>query len=432
MNAVPPFASLAGNPFLLLALGAAATVLLTFLLTFFLFQPRIQRLREENIRLRTELEAARKSTSDQSLALQQARDSLGNTFNSLAMRALRHNSQEFLRLAQENMKRFHVRAQNELGQREKTMEDMVAPIRAALERTEQHIRTMDQARIEAQGALYQHLESMAEAQRLLQTETRSLVNALRRPEVRGQWGELTLKRLAELAGMVEYCDFFEQEQVQDEEGTLLRPDMIIRMPDRREIIVDAKTPLDAYLNAVEATDDVQRRQSLQQHARKVRERMRELAAKSYWQQFSQSPDFVVLFIPGDQFLASALELDPDLLEDALANKVILATPTSLVALLRAVAYGWRQLSLAENAEKIRQLGEELYTRIAIFSEHLTRLGKSLDSSVGHFNKAVGTLDSRVLPSMRRFREMGITARKDLADVAQVERLSREVAPRDDA
>ncbi|MFP5506221.1 MAG: DNA recombination protein RmuC, partial [Gammaproteobacteria bacterium] len=269
--------------------------------------------------------------------------------------------------------------------------------------------------------------TMAESQRLLQGETRNLVQALRRPEVRGQWGELTLKRLAELAGMVDRCDFYEQEQVQTEAGRA-RPDMIVRMPDGREIVVDAKTPLDAYLSAVEAVDDVARKRELERHARKVRERVRELSAKAYWQQFRNAPDFVVLFIPGDQFLTAALDQDRTLIEDALAAKVILATPTSLVALLRAIAFGWRQDALTENAEVIRKVGEDLYQRLGTFAEHLTKMGRSLDASVAAYNKAVGSFDTRILPGARKFTELGITAKSELAEADPIERAARAVQP----
>ena len=285
---------------------------------------------------------------------------------------------------------------------------------------------MEKERREAYGSLTRHLETMAESNQQLQRETRHLVQALRRPEVRGQWGEMTLKRLAELAGMVEYCDFYEQEQVEGEEGERLRPDMVVRMPDSREVIVDAKTPLDAYLSAVEASDDQSRKQELARHARNMRQRVRELASKGYWQQFKHAPDFVVLFVPGDQFLNAALDVDHQLLEDALADKVILATPTSLVALLRAVAYGWRQKSLAENAENIQQIGEEFYTRLANFTELFGKLGRSLESSVSNFNKAVGSFDARLLPSARKFSELGIKTRKEPAETAQIEKAVRTV------
>jgi DNA recombination protein RmuC len=410
---------------LLLILATLLAALLSAAITYFLLQRRVILLREDNARLQAELDGERRSAIEKSLALEQVRENLAGTFSTMASEALKHNSGEFLRLAQENLKQFHVQAQGELAQREKAVENLVKPIREALEKTEKQIQEVEKSRAEAYGSLTKHLESMAEAHRMLQGETRNLVQALRRPEVRGQWGEMTLKRLAELAGMVEHCDFFEQEQVRTEDGSL-RPDMIVRMPDGRDIIVDAKTPLDAYLSAIEAGDDETRRKELERHARKVRERVRELSAKAYWQQFKNTPDFVVLFIPGEQFLSAALELDRKLLEDALSDKVILATPTSFIALLRAVAYGWRQQALAENAEQIRKLGEELYGRVATFTEHLGRLGKSLESSVGHFNKTVGTFDTRVLPSMRRFNEMGISAKKELSEVAQIEVAARDV------
>jgi DNA recombination protein RmuC len=259
----------------------------------------------------------------------------------------------------------------------------------------------------------------------LQSETRHLAQALRRPEVRGQWGELTLKRLAELAGMSEHCDFFEQESLQSDTG-LVRPDMIVRLSDSREIVIDAKTPLDAYLSAVETPDEAQRKRQLQRHARNVRERVRELSGKHYWRHLPGSPEFVVLFIPGDQFLSSALQQDPGLLEDALAGKVMLATPTSLVALLRTLAYGWRQQVLAENAEAIRRTGEEMYDRLLTFSEHMSRVGRSLTGSVDAFNKAVGSFDNRVLPSVRRFTEMGVRAKREVENLSQIETLPRTV------
>ncbi len=415
---------------LLLILATLLAALLSAAITYFLLQHRVILLREDNARLQAELDGERRSAIEKGVALEQVRENLAGTFSTMASEALKHNSGEFLRLAQENLKQFHVQAQGEMIQREKAVENLVKPIREALEKTEKQIQEVEKSRAEAYGSLTKHLESMADAHRMLQGETRNLVQALRRPEVRGQWGEMTLKRLAELAGMVEHCDFFEQEQVRTEEGSL-RPDMIVRMPDGRDIIVDAKTPLDAYLSAIEAGDDETRRKEMERHARKVRERVRELSAKAYWQQFKNTPDFVVLFIPGEQFLSAALELDRKLLEDALIDKVILATPTSFVALLRAVGYGWRQQALAENAEQIRKLGEELYGRVATFTEHLGRLGKGLESSVSHFNKAVGTFDTRVLPSMRRFNEMGISAKKELADVAQIEIAARDVVTTDE-
>lgn len=349
------------------------------------------------------------------------------TFATLSQQALQSNSQTFLQLAHETLQRFQVQAKGELDQKEKAVENMVKPIREALEKAEQQIRAMENERRQAYGALHKHLETLTETQQLLHGETRNLVQALRRPEVRGQWGEMTLKRLAELAGMVEHCDFFEQEQVSDEEGRF-RPDMIVRMPDQREVVVDAKTPLDAYLSAIEASDDETRKKYLEQHARNVRVRVRELAAKAYWSRFRRAPDFVVLFIPGEQFLAAALDLDRELLEDALRQKIMLTTPTSFVALLRAVAYGWRQEALAANAEQIRQIGEDLYNRLATFSEHLGRLGRSLDAAVTQYNRSVGSFQAKVLPGARKFTELGFNGAKPLEEPEQIETGLREVEP----
>jgi DNA recombination protein RmuC len=252
------------------------------------------------------------------------------------------------------------------------------------------------------------------------------VQALRRPEVRGQWGELTLRRLVELAGMVQHCDFYEQEHTATETGAI-RPDMIVRMPGGREIVVDVKTPLDAYISAFEAPDDATRRQHLERHSRKVRERVQELAGKAYWSQFKRSPDFVVLFIPGEQFLGAALDHDPGLLEEALSKKVILATPTSLVALLRAIAFGWNQQAITENAERIRDLGEDLYKRLTTFGDHLAKVGRQLGGSLEAYNKAVGSYERQVLPGARKFTELGISGAKTLDTPEQIEQGVRRLA-----
>lgn len=411
--------------FVMLALTAALSALAGALIVYLRYHKTTASLRESRAELVARLDAERRHSEEKLETLESARSQLNETFSALASQALKHNSSEFLKLAQENLKQFQVQAKGELEQREKAVGDLVKPLREALDKADQQMRRMENDRKEAYGSLTKHLESMSEANRLLQAETRNLVQALRRPEVRGQWGEMTLRRLAELAGMVEHCDFYEQAHTDTGDGAI-RPDMIVRMPDQREIVVDAKTPLDAYLSAIEASDEGTRKEQLQRHARKVRERVRELAGKAYWQQFSRAPDFVVLFIPGDQFLAAALDVDPGLLEDALANRVILSTPTSFVALLRAIGYGWRQEVLAENAEHIRKTGEELYSRLQVFSEHLAALGKSLDKGVRSFNSAVGSFDSRVLPGARKFTEMGISAKKEVAELEPVDHATRTV------
>ncbi|MCR4348063.1 MAG: DNA recombination protein RmuC [Sulfuricaulis sp.] len=380
----------------------------------------VSRLRNQKqlTELAITLELERKAAQEKLAGLEQ-------TFIALSNRALKENNQTFLQLAQESLKQFHVQAKGDLELKEKAVENLIKPVREALEKTEQQIRMMENDRKEAYGSLTKHLETMVQTQQLLQGETRNLVQALRRPEVRGQWGEMTLKRLAELAGMVEHCDFYEQEHTDTDEGRL-RPDMIVRMPDGREIVVDVKTPLDAYLSAVEATDDDTRRKHLEHHARKVRERVRELSSKAYWTQFKNAPDFVILFIPGDQFLGAALDIDRSLLEDALKQKVILTTPTSFVALLRAVAYGWRQESLTANAAHIRDVGEELYSRLATFSEHLLKLGRSLNSTVADYNKTVGSFEAKLLPGARKFSEMGVGGDKALEEPERIEKAVRDV------
>ncbi|TCK18061.1 DNA recombination protein RmuC [Thiogranum longum] len=388
-------------------------------------QRKLSALKEENVRVTAQLESERRVMEEKLRSFETARTQLEDSFKALAGDIMKSSSSEFLKLAETRFRALHEQSSNEFDKREKAVENLVKPIRETLDKTDQQIRKMEEERQKSFGALNQHLEFMKSAHDQLQNETRNLVKALKRPEVRGQWGELTLKRLAELAGMVEHCDFKQQHSIDSEEGKQ-RPDMIVRMPGGREVVVDAKAPMDAYLCAVEAEDDVTRAQELQRHARNVRARVRELASKAYWQNLSSSLDFVVLFIPGDQFLSAALELDATLLEDALTDRVVLATPSSLVALLRAIAYGWRQESLAENAEQIRTVGEELYERLSTFAGHLDKLGSALGNSVKHYNSAVGSFDSRILPSARRFNEMGIRGKKEITEAAPVERLPRDV------
>lgn len=352
-------------------------------------------------------------------AVADAAADLEKSFKALAGDALKSNNQAFLDLARENLGKFQSDAKGDLEKKQQSFEQLVKPINEALKKADEQMRQMEKERQEAFGSIASHLKHMAEGQQQLEAETRNLVNALRRPEVRGRWGELTLKRLAELAGMVDRCDFYEQEHRDGEDGAL-RPDMVVRLPDNRTLVVDAKTPLDSYIAAIEAKTAEERDQHLTQHARKVRERIKELAVKRYWDQFKQSPDFVILFIPGDQFLSAALDREPGLIEEALRQKVMLATPTSFVALLKAVAYGWRQVALAENAERIRELAETLHQRLATFAEHLQKMGGALENSVQHFNNAVGSLERQVLPAARRFTELGVQSKKDMPELEPVE------------
>jgi DNA recombination protein RmuC len=385
---------------------------------------RAQSLHVEIAVLKAQLKSDEQLERERQAALERSLDRLKSSFDTVANTSLRSNSELFLQLAREHLGQHQQSAANALSEREKAIETMLGPIREALSKTEQQIQRIEKDRAETFGSLKSSLESVALGQQALQKETLRLVNALRRPEVRGQWGEMTLRRLAELAGMVEHCDFKEQVHVRAEDGNL-RPDMIVHMPDGRDLVVDVKTPLDAYLDAVNATTDELRAVALRRHANAIAERVRQLGAKNYWSQFERSPDFVILFIPGDQFLAAALAEQPNLLEDAIRQDVIIATPTSFVALLKAVAYGWRQMALAQNAETIRNLAEDLYKRLGVFSTHLAKLGRNLSNSVDHFNAAVGSLERQVLPGARKFTELGVRPDREIEPLEPIDKLARE-------
>jgi len=373
----------------------------------------------------SELQRQTDQDSEREQAFALATERLSSVFNQLANQQLHSHSETFLKLAKESLGGHHERAKGELAAREQAVENLVKPIRDALLRTEAQIEALEKSRQHAFGTITAQLEAMAAGQRTLSTETRNLVNALRRPEVRGQWGEITLRRLVELAGMVEHCDFVTQSHTDTEQGAI-RPDLIIHMPDNRQVVVDVKTPLDAYLDATQAVDDETRRKALARHASKVADRIRELASKAYWAQFEQSPDFVILFIPGDQFLSAAMEEKPTLLDDALRQQIILATPTSLVALLKAIAYGWQQMAVTENAAEIRGLAIQLYERLTTFATHLGAVGKDLGNSVKAYNRAVGSLERMVLPAARRFTELGVNPKQPLPSMRPIESTPRDL------
>jgi DNA recombination protein RmuC len=384
---------------------------------------RIEALRIELAAAQVRLESIALQDADRLKLLEQSETRLRAAFDSLAGETLRTNSELFLRLSREALGRDQVIAQGALKERELAIAHLVEPLRAALERTEAQVQTLERERRDAFATLRTQIETLAGGQAQLQRETRNLVTALRRPEVRGRWGELTLRRLVELAGLSEHCDFTEQLQVVGEEGAL-RPDLVVHMPDARDLVIDAKTPLDAYLASLEAPSDEERQQALRRHAQQVETRVRELASKSYWTQFERSPEFAVLFLPGDQFLSAALAERPELLESALGQSVIIATPSTLIALLKAVAYGWRQAAVAHNAALIRDLGQELYRRLATFNGHLGRMGQRLGSAVEAYNAAVGSLERQVLPQARRFSELGVTADAPLAQLEPIGQLAR--------
>jgi DNA recombination protein RmuC len=380
----------------------------------------VERLRQELVaslqartKAETRMEEATRSLEDQKSMLGQARQELHESFEALSGQALKQNNEAFLNLARTSFATLQAEAKGELSQRQQAIDELVKPLEESLRRYEDQLRQAEQVRQREYGGLDQQLKFMAESHQRLQQETSNLVKALRAPAVRGRWGEMTLRRVAELAGMVAHCDFVEQDTVGSMEG-LLRPDMVVYLPGGRQMVVDAKTVLAAYLDAYEAQDDQQRQAHLLRHAGQVRTRMDALSLKAYWTQFAQAPEFVVLFLPGEQFLGAALEQDPTLIEDGFAQGVVLATPTTLMALLRAVAYGWRQEQLTEHAEQAGRLGKELYERMAVLTDHLNEVGQALGRSVTAYNKAVGSLESRVLPAARKFKDLGISSDKDIA------------------
>lgn len=388
-----------------------------------------QRERQHGIELeslRARLHSQEALDRERAVTLERAQEQLKLAFDELASATLRNNSELFLKLARENLGQQQLQATHALKERENAIENLVKPIREALQKTELQITTIEKERRDSFVELRAHLETVAQSQTSLQRETRNLVNALRRPEVRGQWGELSLKRLVELAGMTAHCDFTEQVHTVTEEGSL-RPDMVIHMVDGRDMVVDVKTPLDAYLEATDATDDDQRALALKRHGQIVAERVRLLASKSYWSQFANSPDFVILFIPGDQFLSAALNERPGLIDEAIRQSVLLATPTTFIAILKAIAYGWRQFALAKNAETIRDLGEDLYRRLSTFGAHLNRIGRALNAGVEAYNSAVGSLERQVIPGARRFTELGLKPDRLLETLEPVEKLARDPA-----
>jgi DNA recombination protein RmuC len=384
---------------------------------------REQRLRIDAEVLRERIKTEESLSAERDLAAARTREQLQGVFGELARDSLKSNSELFLQLARERLARQQQDAVQALQQRETAIESLVQPIKEALVRTEAQIQNIERERIDSFATIKTQMEGLALGQTVLSRETRNLVGALRRPDVRGQWGEITLRRLVELSGMTLHIDFTEQHHRLTDSGAV-RPDMVVHMPERRDIVVDVKTPLEAYLAAAEAQSDEERNTQLKRHAQIVGARVRELSSKQYWNQFERSPDFVVLFLPGDQFLSAALQENPGLIDDSLRQKVMLATPTSLVALLRVVEFGWKQARLADNAAEIRRLGEELHKRLSVFGEHLVKLGKSLGSSVEAFNKAVGSLEQQVWPAGRRFEALGLRVNRELELPQPVDQLVR--------
>ncbi|MDI1247999.1 MAG: DNA recombination protein RmuC [Lacunisphaera sp.] len=396
------------------------------LLTTDLEAARLRLAEIENLKSKAEndLSAERASAAEKISALTDAHERLTNSFKALSADALRSNNQSFLELARESFGKLHQQSADELGKRQQAIDSMVKPLKESLEKVDAKIGEIEKARASAYGQLSEQLKSLGTAQVSLQAEASKLTTALRSTTTAGTWGELQLRRVVEMSGMSSYCDFVEQQSAGG-----FRPDLIVRLPGGQQIVIDAKAPNDAYREAANSTDETVRVAKLAEHAAKVRSHIDALGAKNYWEQFQPSPEFVVLFLPGDQFLSGALQGDPTLIDRAIAKKVLLATPATLIALLKAAAYGWRQEDVSKNAQVIADLGRALYDRIANFADNLDKVGRSLETATKAYNSAVGSFEQTLLPGARKFNELGAKGTKELTDPALVETTPREVVKR---
>lgn len=375
----------------------------------------------------TRLDASRKAFEEQKLLLESMKKEMTDTFNALSSAALKSSSEDFLRLASEHLGKVVSETKGRLGEHQAAIDGLVKPLQDALKKYEEQINSIEAKRRQDYGGIEEKIMMLAATHQQLQRETSSLVTALRKPQVSGSWGQLSLRRAAELAGMTAYCDFFEQVSVNTETGRL-RPDMIVRLPNGREIVVDVKAPVDAYLNAMSASSEEEREKTLSNYVSQVRGHMNALGAKSYWDQFPKSPEIVVMYLPGESFFSAALEYDHKLIEDSSLKKVILATPTTFIALLKAIAYGWQQEQITENAQKISMLGKELYERVNVWVKHVNEIGKALGRAIEAYERARGSMETRVLPSVRRFKELGVTGGEDIPFLQNVEQKAGGPSP----
>lgn len=387
-------------------------------------EARVRRAEVRTVESRALLEAERRVAAERVAAAQADRTRLNEQFRTLAADALRANSEQFMVVAEERLKRSQEAGAAELSQREDAVKQLVEPLTRTLDQVKNEVLTAERARLQAQSALAEQLRGMRESSDLLRSETTHLVTALRSSQVRGRWGEIQLRRVVEAAGMVEHVDFVEQSQVRTDDGRL-RPDMLVRLAGGKNVVIDAKVAFLGYLDAVQAQDDTVRAERMAAHARHMRKHIDDLAAKEYWEQFSPTPEFVVMFVPAEAFLHTALEVDPTLIEHAMEHNVVLATPMTLVAMLRTIAYAWRQDALAANAQQVLTLGRELHGRLSTLGGHVGRLGRQLDGAVRSYNETVSSLESRVLVSARRLAELKVTD-AELEPPAQIDRAARQL------
>ena len=385
-----------------------------------------EQLREDNANLKAQLEGERRAAQERSESFKQAAGELSEKFKALSRDALKDNNQSFLDLARATLEKFQTSAKGDLELRQRAIDQLVKPLKESLERVDGKIGEMEKARAGAYSELREQVRALATSQLQLQSETGNLVKALRTPHIRGRWGEIQLRRVVELAGMLQYCDFTEQETVTSEDARI-RPDVIVRLPGGRTIVVDAKVPFDAFYESISTTDDVVRVERLKDHARLVRAHIGQLSKKSYWETVQPTPEFVLLFLPGENFYSAALEHDPKLIEDGVNQGVIIATPTTLIALLKAVSYGWRQEQMAANAQEVSKLGKDLYDRLRKFTEYFADIGKNLDRALESYNKGVGSLEARVLVTARKFKERGAIAGEEIEVLEPIDKSARALS-----